>query len=268
MVFEAMSRKVIRDFIRQADSLDSSQATAYFETIMEVYEDSVHTAAERVATLEGDTLWLLAEYRKNVEAKDNSPEEKQKHRIAQSNLWQLLSVLITSTADKGIYLSEAFIKKYDNVEFVCSEFGEYVRDTYNVRGWKAPEPQHEAPEGANGESGEIQGNENKKTSEAKETPRKSQTWDELTDDERWLFYCENYYNKFIDECAKNKPDTQGVVKLYKRIIIIKEDNEVVNLKVRLTNKWKSKKLFHTCLQKWKIVKVGYPQLVKVINNLL
>lgn len=136
-----MSRKVIRDFIRQADSLDSSQATAYFETIMEVYEDSVHTAAERVATLESDTLWLLVEYRRIVEAKDNSPEEKQKHRIAQSNLWQLLSVLIESTADKGIYLSEAFVKKYNEVEFVGSEFGEYIRESYSVRKWKAPKPQ-------------------------------------------------------------------------------------------------------------------------------
>lgn len=138
-----MSRKVIRDFIRQADSLGDSQTTAYFDTIMEVYEDSVHTAAERVATLESDTLWLLIEYRRNVEANDNSPEEKQKHRIAQSNLWQLLSVLIESTADKGIYLSEAFIKKYEKVEFVGGDFGNYVRDTYSVRKWK---PQHKAPE--------------------------------------------------------------------------------------------------------------------------
>lgn len=157
-----MSRKVIRDFIRQADSLDDSRREAYFDTIVEVYEDSTHTAAERVATLESDTLWLLIEYRRIVEAKDNSPEEKQKHRIAQSNLWQLLSALIASTADKGIYLSEDFIKKYDKVEFVGDDFGNYVRETYSVREWK--EPQHKAPEAlqqpVEGNDGELAGNGN------------------------------------------------------------------------------------------------------------
>lgn len=159
-----MSRKVIRDFIRQADNLDDSQVEAYFDTIMEVYEDSVHTAAERAATLESDTLWLLIEYRRIVEAKDNSPEEKQKRRIAQSNLSQLLSVLIASTADKGIHLSEAFIKKYDKVEFVGDDFGKYVRESYSVREWKDPEPQHKAPEAPlqpnEGNDGELAGNGN------------------------------------------------------------------------------------------------------------
>ena len=166
-----MSRKVIRDFIRQADSLDSSQTIAYYETIIEVYEDSVHTAAERVATLESDTLWLLIEYRKIVEAKDNSPEEKQKHRIAQSNLWQLLSVLIESTADKGIYLSEAFIKMYDNVEFVGSKFGKYVRESYSARKWK---PQHEVPEApwrpSESAGGQLAGNGNETLSEPTAKP--------------------------------------------------------------------------------------------------
>ena len=78
-----MSRKIIRDFIKQAVKLDNDQAARYFDIIMEVYEDSVHTANERVATLESDTLWLLVEYRRIVEAKDNTPEEKQQHRMAQ-----------------------------------------------------------------------------------------------------------------------------------------------------------------------------------------
>ena len=157
-----MSRKIIRDFIKQADKLDNDQAARYFDTIMEVYEDCVHTANERVATLESDTLWLLVEYRRIVEAKDNTPEEKQKHRMAQGNLWQLLSVLIASTADKGIYLSEAFIKKYENVDFVGIPFGKYVRECYNVRKWHTPEPQQkhiEAPQQPIGDnSGELAGN--------------------------------------------------------------------------------------------------------------
>ena len=157
-----MSRKIIRDFIKQADKLDNDQAARYFDTIMEVYEDCVHTANERVATLESDTLWLLVEYRRIVEAKDNTPEEKQQHRMAQGNLWQLLSGLIASTADKGIYLSEAFIKKYENVDFVGFPFGKYVRDCYNVRKWHTPEPQQkhtEAPQKPiGGISGELAGN--------------------------------------------------------------------------------------------------------------
>lgn len=169
-----MSRKIIRDFIKQADKLDNEQAAGYFDTIMEVYEDSVHTAAERVATLESDTLWLLIEYRKIVEAKDNTPEEKQQHRIAQSNLWQLLSFLIASTADKGIYLSEAFIKKYETVDFVGISFGKYVRDCYNVRKWHTPEPQQkhtEAPQQPiGGNSGELAGNGKENVTEALQQP--------------------------------------------------------------------------------------------------
>lgn len=160
-----MSRKIIRDFIKQADKLDNDQAARYFDTIMEVYEDCVHTANERVATLESDTLWLLVEYRRIVEAKDNTPEEKQQHRMAQGNLGQLLSVLIASTADKGIYLSEAFIKKYENVDFVGIPFGKYVRGCYNVRKWHTPEPQQkhiEAPQQPiGGSGGELAGNDKK-----------------------------------------------------------------------------------------------------------
>ncbi len=164
-----MSRKIIRDFIKQADKLDNDQAARYFDAIMEVYEDCVHTANERVATLESDTLWLLVEYRRIVEAKDNTPEEKQQHRMAQGNLWQLLSVLIASTADKGIYLSEAFIKKYENVDFVGIPFGKYVRECYNVRKWHTPEPQQkhiEAPQQPiGGNSGELAGNGNENAPE-------------------------------------------------------------------------------------------------------
>ena len=169
-----MSRKIIRDFIKQADKLDNDQAARYFDTIMEVYEDCVHTANERVAILESDTLWLLVEYRRIVEAKDNTPEEKQQHRMAQGNLWQLLSVLIDSTADKGIYLSEAFIKKYENVDFVGIPFGKYVRECYNVRKWHTPEPQQkhtEAPQQPiGGNSGELAGNGKENAPEGSKQP--------------------------------------------------------------------------------------------------
>lgn len=169
-----MSRKIIRDFIKQADKLDNDQAARYFDTIMEVYEDCVHTANERVATLESDTLWLLVEYRRIVEAKDNTPEEKQQHRMAQGNLWQLLSELIASTADKGIYLSEAFIKKYENVDFVGIPFGKYVRECYNVRKWHTPEPQQkhiEAPQQPiGGNSGELAGNGKENAPEGENVP--------------------------------------------------------------------------------------------------
>ena len=169
-----MSRKIIRDFIKQADKLDKDQAARIFDTILEVYEDCVHTANERVATLESDTLWLLVEYRRIVEAKDNTPEEKQQHRMAQGNLWQLLSVLIASTADKGIYLSEAFIKKYENVDFVGIPFGKYVRECYNVRKWHTPEPQQkhtEAPQQPiGGNSGELAGNGKENAPEGENVP--------------------------------------------------------------------------------------------------
>ena len=40
-----------------------------------------------------------------------------------------------------IHLSEAFIKKYENVDFVNFPFGDFVRDVYKVRKWESPEPQ-------------------------------------------------------------------------------------------------------------------------------
>ena len=174
-----MSRKIIRDFIKQADKLDNEQAARYFDRIMEVYEDSVHTPDERIAHLETETLWLLVEYRKIVEAKDNTPEVKQQHRTAQRNLSVLLSGLIASTADKGIYLSEAFIKKYENVDFVSVPFGDFVRDVYNVRKWQSPEPQQKgiaAPQQPNnGSSGELAGNGNESATEGKQQPQQKST---------------------------------------------------------------------------------------------
>ena len=169
-----MSRKIIRDFIKQANKLDNEQAARYFDSIMEVYEDSVHTPNERIAYLETDTLWLLVEYKKIVEAKDNTPEEKQQHHTAQSNLSLLLSGLIASTADKGIYLSKAFIKKYENVDFVTFSFGDFVRDVYKERKWQSPEPQQkhtEAPQQPiGGNSGELAGNGNENAPEGENVP--------------------------------------------------------------------------------------------------
>ena len=169
-----MSRKIIRDFIKQADKLDNEQAARYFDSIMEVYEDSVHTPNERIAYLETDTLWLLVEYRKIVEAKDNTPEEKQQHHTAQRNLSVLLSGLIASTADKGIYLSEAFIKKYENVDFETFSFGDFVRDVYKERKWQSPEPQQTATEAPqqpdNGSSGELADNGNESAPEGSKQP--------------------------------------------------------------------------------------------------
>ena len=49
--------------------------------------------------------------------------------------------MIAPSADKGIYLSEAFIKKYENVDFVNFPLGDFVRDVYKVRKWESPEPQ-------------------------------------------------------------------------------------------------------------------------------
>lgn len=94
--------------------------------------------------------------------------------MAQGNLCQLLSVLIASTADKGIYLSEAFIKKYENVDFVGIPFGKYVRECYNVRKWHTPEPQQkhtEAPQQPiEGNSGELAGNGNENAPEGSTQP--------------------------------------------------------------------------------------------------
>ena len=82
--------------------------------------------------------------------------------------------MIASTADKGIYLSEAFIKKYENVDFVGFPFGKFVRKCYNVRKWHTPEPQQkhiEAPQQPiGGSSGELADNGNENVTEAIQQP--------------------------------------------------------------------------------------------------
>lgn len=160
------------------------ETASYLEAIEAIYEDSVHTADERVCNLESDTLDLLIAYQNECKQATKATDPEELHKCAQSNIWQLLSALIASTADKGIYLSEDFIKKYDKVEFVGFDFGNYVRESYSVRKWK---PQHKAPETQQQPSeiagGQLAGNGNETRPEPTAKPVVKEQLPTIYDDE-------------------------------------------------------------------------------------
>lgn len=211
------------------------ETASYLEAIEAIYEDSVHTADERVCNLESDTLDLLIAYQNECKQATKATDPDGLHKCAQANIWQLLSALIASTADKGIYLSENFVKKYDKVEFVGDDFGNYVRDTYDVRKWK--EPQHE-------------------TRPEPQQTINAPSWENLTDDEKWLFHCKADYDSFINSCTNNKPDPKGVADYY----IDKIHN------IDLDSKWGARKELHKLLKEWGIVKVKYEHFNRVLNQ--
>ena len=110
-----MSRKAIIEFRKVANSQTLDVDKYFFDNIIPIYEDSVHTPQERATTLEKDTLWLLTDMVQADKVIDRSNPDRQQ-RIPFFNYRNLLQSLILSTADKGIYLSEAFVKAYENVD--------------------------------------------------------------------------------------------------------------------------------------------------------
>ena len=168
-----MSRKVIVDFRKVADKLSSfvEVDNYFFENIIPIYEDSLHTPEERAQILESDTLWLLndmVQADRTINRRDPDP----KQRIPFFNYRYLLETLIQSTADKGIYLSESFVKAWNNVDMGAYSFGKFVRDTYAPKWWET-KPQHkeiealQQPNGGN--DGELKGNGKKPQPKPKKT---------------------------------------------------------------------------------------------------
>lgn len=167
-----MSRKAIIEFRKVANSQTLDVDKYFFDNIIPIYEDSVHTPQERATTLEKDTLWLLTDMVQADKVIDRSNPDRQQ-RIPFFNYRNLLQSLILSTADKGIYLSEAFVKAYENVDMGAYSFGEFVRNAYKPAWWEVqPQQKHtEAPQQANrGNSGELAGNGKEVQPQGKEQP--------------------------------------------------------------------------------------------------
>ncbi len=178
-----MSRKAIIEFRKVANSQTLDVDKYFFDNIIPIYEDSVHTPQERAKILEKDILWLLNDMVKADKAIDRSNPDRQQ-RIPFFNYRNLLQSLILSTADKGIYLSESFVKAYENVDMGAYSFGEFVRNAYKPAWWEVqPQQKHtEAPQQANrGNSGVMAGNGNETPPESNEyieLPTSLQTADE------------------------------------------------------------------------------------------
>ena len=167
-----MSRKAIIEFRKVANSQALDVDKYFFDNIIPIYEDSVHTPQERAKILEKDILWLLNDMVKADKAIDRSNPDRQQ-RIPFFNYRNLLQSLIRSTADKGIYLSESFVKAYENVDMGAYSFGEFVRNAYKPAWWEVqPQQKHtEAPQQPiGGSSGELAGNGKENTPEGENVP--------------------------------------------------------------------------------------------------
>ena len=167
-----MSRKAIIEFRKVANSQTLDVDKYFFDNIIPIYEDSVHTPQERATTLEKDTLWLLTDMVQADKVIDRSNPDRQQ-RIPFFNYRNLLQSLILSTADKGIYLSEAFVKAYENVDMGAYSFGEFVRNAYKPAWWEVqPQQKHtEAPQQPiGGNSGELAGSDNENAPEGSKQP--------------------------------------------------------------------------------------------------
>lgn len=167
-----MSRKAIIEFRKVANSQTLDVDKYFFDNIIPIYEDSVHTPQERAKILENDILWLLNDMVQADKAIDRSNPDRQQ-RIPFFNYRDLLQSLILSTADKGIYLSESFVKAYENVDMGAYSFGEFVRNSYSPKWWEV-EPQHKpiaaSQQQSDGNGGELAGSSN-------ETPPEGNTDD-------------------------------------------------------------------------------------------
>lgn len=167
-----MSRKAIIEFRKVANSQTLDVDKFFFDNIIPIYEDSVHTPQERAKILEKDILWLLNDMVQADKAIDRSNPDRQQ-RIPFFNYRNLLQSLILSTADKGIYLSESFVKAYENVDMGAYSFGEFVRNAYKPAWWEVqpqqkPTATPQQPIGGN--SGELAGNGNGTPPEGNEKP--------------------------------------------------------------------------------------------------
>lgn len=140
-----MSRKAIIEFRKVANSQTLDVDKYFFDNIIPIYEDSVHTPQERAKILEKDILWLLNDMVQADKAIDRSNPDRQQ-RIPFFNYRNLLRSLILSTADKGIYLSESFVKAYENVDMGAYSFGEFVRNAYKPAWWEVQPQQKKIKE--------------------------------------------------------------------------------------------------------------------------
>ena len=84
-----MSRKAIIEFRKVANSQTLDVDKFFFDNIIPIYEDSVHTPQERAKILEKDILWLLNDMVQADKAIDRSNPDRQQ-RMGPARMMRLL----------------------------------------------------------------------------------------------------------------------------------------------------------------------------------
>ena len=126
------ARKPVRDFLNVVTeppySLPTDKHNKFFESILEVYEES--TNKERQDFLCTDTFDLLRAFVDEDRA-INRKDPKDTHRLSMIEIRLMLWGLIAAAKQWGVRLPDSEIKRYEKVDFINGSFAQFVRDTYN-----------------------------------------------------------------------------------------------------------------------------------------
>lgn len=126
------ARKPVRDFLNAVTeppySLPTDKHNKFFESILEVYEES--TNKERQDFLCTDTFDLLEAFVDEDRA-INRKDPKDTHRLSMFEIRHMLWGLIAAAKQWGVRLPDSEIKRYEKVDFINGSFAQFVRDTYN-----------------------------------------------------------------------------------------------------------------------------------------
>lgn len=126
------ARKPVRDFLNAVTeppySLPTDKHNKFFESILEVYEES--TNKERQDFLCADTFDLLNAFVDEDRA-INRKDPQDTHRLSMIEIELMLSGLIVAAEQWGVRLPDSEIKRYEKVDFINGSFAQFVRGTYN-----------------------------------------------------------------------------------------------------------------------------------------
>ena len=126
------ARKPVRDFLNAVTeppySLPTDKHNKFFESILEVYEES--TNKERQDFLCADTFDLLNAFVDEDRA-INRKAPQDTHRLSMIEIELMLSGLIAAAEQWGVRLPDSEIKRYEKVDFINGSFAQFVRGTYN-----------------------------------------------------------------------------------------------------------------------------------------
>ena len=129
------ARKPVRDFLNAVTdppySLPTDKQNMFFESILEVYEES--TNKERQDFLCADTSDLLRAFVDEDRA-INKKAREDTHRLSKIEISSMLWGLIAAANKWGVRLPNSEINKYEKLDFGIGSFAQCVRAIYKPKG--------------------------------------------------------------------------------------------------------------------------------------